>query len=771
MGEGAKGCKKAELNTSRLPLILDINSLSIATIKMPLLSRLANFGRNILLEQCGIANPDLPLYQYAPLPGAGFIRLLEIQHGEGDIHCSLQSFDLENLPAYDALSYTWGDPRPALLQAVGPFQYKRQFTIICDGKASIVTANLYYALLQFRRLNRSVPALHGKVIQSRIWIDAICINQRDLAERSAQVAIMDNIYKHASTVFAWLGKDDRYTEPAFRLIHHLSGIPEDEFCRYMYSTSKVEGFGIARADWEAFVAFMNRSWFKRAWVVQEVVLASDLLILCGHLQLTWETMRRCGIFIMETGTWRHLGGFNDQFVSMEDRIADTTSRTAAIGNPAMIDKLKRDMGGDVDLFNLMLGRRWYATDSRDYVFAFLGLMKEARRRACRGFENGLPVPDYTKSVEKVFTECAAFFLRETGNLFLLSTVEDRSFRSPGLVDTLPSWVPDLTVLIQPSPLVLESPKHDPMWNPATTGEGETSVFLPIDHALYLRGAFFGTIVDVAPELDLQDDFNWADILEFTRPLWHVTVSGTTLGDALWRTMIADIEWPSGKHPASSHVGHAFAEMLASDLNRFRRSPFPLGNESPPESKTLRGIWDQVREDPNALWTGTPDVLRAAADQHAVLLQTKKEYMRNQMATIKDAGDIVTRTYSLLMEISSIDDVVFPTPDKFREIGLVDYKTNSPEWMTMQSRVSAFKEQMHRIMVRRRLLRTGENYLGACSLSVRQGDQVWIFPTQKVPFILRDAGDGQYNLVGEAYIHGIMYGECTDQLQFKDISII
>lgn len=40
----------------------------------------------------------------------------------------------------------------------------------------------------------------------------------------------------------------------------------------------------------------------------------------------------------------------------------------------------------------------------------------------------------------------------------------------------------------------------------------------------------------------------------------------------------------------------------------------------------------------------------------------------------------------------------------------------------------------------------------------------------VPFILREAGDGHYHLVGEAYVHGIIHGEAAEKLQFMGISI-
>ncbi|KAH9209562.1 heterokaryon incompatibility, partial [Leptodontidium sp. 2 PMI_412] len=105
----------------------------------------------------------------------------------------------------------------------------------------------------------------------RIWIDAVCINQQDPAERSSQVGLMDEIYKGAQLVIAWLGKKDRYTERALRLIAQLSESPLDRTERHQalhlsYPDIKPE-------DWEALVAFFRRSYFRRAWIVQEAVLA------------------------------------------------------------------------------------------------------------------------------------------------------------------------------------------------------------------------------------------------------------------------------------------------------------------------------------------------------------------------------------------------------------------------------------------------------------------------------------------------------------------
>src|SRR5690349_15461535 len=67
--------------------------------------------------------------------------------------------------------------------------------VICDWKTILVTRNLVEALRMFRR----------QQIPRALWADAICINQKDLEERSSQVQLMTRIYSEASAVLIWLG--------------------------------------------------------------------------------------------------------------------------------------------------------------------------------------------------------------------------------------------------------------------------------------------------------------------------------------------------------------------------------------------------------------------------------------------------------------------------------------------------------------------------------------------------------------------------------------
>jgi hypothetical protein len=165
---------------------------------------------------------------YDPLPNDNSIRLFTIRPGNTTdiLECDLQIVELLKAPAYTAISYVWGPLDPAV-------------TIRCNGRDLTITPNLADVLLQIRAgpkksfvdLNpprENLPAaewpkdpeiLGGNVFQGTVlWVDALCIDQANLAERAQQVGMMRDIYWHAETVLIWLGKGDESTETGLKLI-------------------------------------------------------------------------------------------------------------------------------------------------------------------------------------------------------------------------------------------------------------------------------------------------------------------------------------------------------------------------------------------------------------------------------------------------------------------------------------------------------------------------------------------------------------------------
>ena len=57
-----------------------------------------------------------------------------------------------------------------------------------------------------------------------------------------------------------------------------------------------------------------------------------------------------------------------------------------------------------------------------------------------------------------------------------------------------------------------------------------------------------------------------------------------------------------------------------------------------------------------------------------------------------------------------------------------------------------------------MVRTRKGYIGLASQFVDLGDKVGLFQGSKVPLIIR-LQEPYWQLLGEAYIHGMMRGEC------------
>jgi hypothetical protein len=161
-----------------------------------------------------------PPYAYSALPTPTSIRLLKIRSDPApEIQCSLHVVDLQDPPSYDALSYTWGDPRDPIFQSIAPGQYRRRYEVMCDDRIIVVAENLYHALQKLKSMkSRKTTLTDGSTVNEYVWIDAICVNQQDTSERGSQVAVMDQIYLKSHRVIAWLGKMNQYTDRAVKLV-------------------------------------------------------------------------------------------------------------------------------------------------------------------------------------------------------------------------------------------------------------------------------------------------------------------------------------------------------------------------------------------------------------------------------------------------------------------------------------------------------------------------------------------------------------------------
>ncbi|KAK4443393.1 heterokaryon incompatibility protein-domain-containing protein [Podospora aff. communis PSN243] len=209
------------------------------------------------------------LYASLPVPnGTRTIRLLDLEPPKRDwkgfivdrhLTGRLRTARLEDSPSFCALSYVWGP------DSANP---ERQIRCLPDGPDLDITTNCHAALKQIQR--RFAPVT--------IWIDSICINQDDDKEKESQIPLMREIYTWATTVYIWLGNGTPASDAAIRMI---------KWCSLGY-----DGSGAERElnRLKSVDKLFRREWFHRSWTFQEVILATNPLILCGNKSLKWGCM-------------------------------------------------------------------------------------------------------------------------------------------------------------------------------------------------------------------------------------------------------------------------------------------------------------------------------------------------------------------------------------------------------------------------------------------------------------------------------------------------
>jgi hypothetical protein len=253
-------------------------------------------GQIRLLKLYGVHAPNKD-GEEAPLTGKIIVDNLLIDE-QGSMECGRfershndatkglqtdQSEDIEN-PEYDALSYVWGGAEPR------PKNGRVQRVLYIDnprGPRSYlsISENLEAALKSFRK--EVVPqGLKGDVPQGRrqalyLWVDAVCINQTNRAERSTQIRRMADIYKEASLVRIWLGNESEESQTAFDFTEKILSM--EDFDKLILDA-------VTASQWCAFRSLLQMSWFKRRWIIQEVAFARKASVYCGALIMPWERL-------------------------------------------------------------------------------------------------------------------------------------------------------------------------------------------------------------------------------------------------------------------------------------------------------------------------------------------------------------------------------------------------------------------------------------------------------------------------------------------------
>lgn len=384
-------------------------------------------------EQCAAALSHEPaLYAYEPLQEAQ-IRVIDLvsQHGE-PLKCRLKHVDV-NSAEYTALSYVWGNPsQPFLMEVEGG-----------PGKIPLTLS-----------LKNALQDLHDcKEIQPKtFWIDQLCINQKDNAEKSVQVGKMVDIYTNASRVVTYLGPgkpgDEEAIEFGLKIYTYFKSRmdtpeyhdewlhPEDYFLKYRTADDTPTDLllSLSIADEEARrhlteEVINGTPWLQRLWIIQENVVNRQLDLLKGRHLVSWDFISSFAkLFII--GLLPNLSGFHVASLGALHILRDVYNRR---------DEAEIASRSDFSLMTIAstFANSGQCSDPRDRIYALLGLANDVR-------EMGV-TPDYNKPCAQVFTDLAICYIRkdQQSDLDLQLRILENVSINPSSDPAFPSWVPSL----------------------------------------------------------------------------------------------------------------------------------------------------------------------------------------------------------------------------------------------------------------------------------------------------------------------------------------
>ncbi|KAL6354292.1 hypothetical protein LRP88_11618 [Fusarium phalaenopsidis] len=404
-----------------------------------------------------------------------------------------------------------------------------------------------------------------------------------------------------------------------------------------------------------------------------------------------------------------------------------------------------------------------ATDPRDKIFAFLNLAED---------DLGL-VPDYSAQVRDVFVQAARAMInkRKGSILAVLSHLQDSSDTR---IQGLPSWVPDFSARLGRIPF--DQGGHDDRFCAGTSLEIDIEDFIfhiNPDDTLTVKAikvdqvAVSAKLGDEAVIQALRLALRGPPRYPIDPRAWfmdgdrHIRPSrAVTRVEALWRTLVIDNltekEEDYGSLESRDNLGIGFSNWILTDILEARDLLVEW-------AKLEQDQWTRILIEKSfctrvALWSAMYDGKQLADELEIPDLEKKEE---------EDDGSLSQReflpTATHIRECYAQVDEAQGDGDPLRR----KYKRPSMQRLTPLERrkLRNFEKNMRSATEGRKLFMTESGLFGLGPKSLGQDpsskDEVWILVEARVPFILHHVEGCKYRVVGEAYVHGIMYGEGYD----------
>lgn len=605
-----------------------------------------------------------------------------------------------------------------------------------------------------------------------LWVDAICINQEDINEKTQQVNMINQIYKAAETTVIWLGREDHHTKTSIQFILKLYPIlgrlREAGISTYQAmspETYRTRGLPhISQQEWDALASIYLRQWFQRVWVLQEVALAQNVVCFCGPHQIPWhfiqvtrvldelERFKRAGSFRYTPphgSPWHVERNFVLMLSCRERRMLDEMTPEARAASRFYLGPGGRCQKSLARL--VMDSWTLSSTDPRDKVFALLALIRG-------DIDSDSMLADYSLPVEQVYAQITRRWIlkapghhplggegSQVGPLYILGCVVHNDAR----MKTLPSWVPDFSI-----PAI--SPLEAPTFRAAGSRSSAVEWDIPPDlwNELSLRGCRIGTITGATTHREVTGratqyffDATWFELLCTIRTPYP---TGQPLSEVLWRTLCADQDF-AGTSPAPKALGGQFRDFVSTQMLVDAQAEAQNALSSRDSIFELLGLWSTNSIAGSGESTMYDTTLGIEVDLGAGRITANKPYPAWFQTLIKsESGRSFIPTSSYVRDFAN--NLTYPI-----------WQPQQQAFVAPPRGQSDYFEAFGKAFGGRRMFKmVGENggpdFLGISHRGLQLGDEVWVIAGSKVPFVLRKAEHGKYQLVGEAFVHGAMGGE-------------
>jgi len=501
-------------------------------------------------------------YKYSPLHRRNSTRLLGICPSlslGARIECKMATAFLHEVsvrgPAYITILYRWSGEMP-------------EKAILIDGQEFRVT-NRVYEILKYHRKTIGIMF---------IWIDTICINQRNEREKAVQVPLMKDIYERCIAVQCWVKTPDPTTAQRnvlAKFLLHFDQSRQDmiayRMIKYLCTLSYLDDV-VPDADsnqilqrspavhWRGLQEFISSRYFTRMWIIQEVVASKHVFLHYDAVHLEWSDFAQAMRVLSSHG----LRNFTITLALLHQGDGATNLNLAilrGLDNTLMMESLRHCYGRYNSLMSgpaapemlplqdvLQLCLRFDSGEAVNRIFALIGLVRQEGRQRI--------VPDYRKTPEtliNVFAEAARTVLQQSNPYRALCFAGVGRQRN---IDQLPSWVPYWTAGLQTAILC----HHDEQNNyKASLQTRPTIEFGEEPNTVMCMGVVFDNIQGFGESIQgtsAPGQSQFRDSLALVlgeRPPDDLYgkggSSGQLLDESFYRTLIGDIDPQLGKRPA------------------------------------------------------------------------------------------------------------------------------------------------------------------------------------------------------------------------------